>query len=337
MEDFNTHTLKHTKTHTHRCREGLLRGTGFNTPLCQKRRERKRRRDQVCIMCTHPAAQKQQHSGECVCVPSLAFVTPWGSPRSRADPLSLSCPLFMHSFPLFFFIHSLLVPSLSFSAALNGPLFLRWVTDEWTSSLKSRVTARAGQAWRDARTKEEAEEWEGRKEGKGRREGGYSARENVKQRTSIKSARDGGWMCVWWGSRDVCMSASEYLHCGAQHAKIKNQTSRTKEVTPTWRSDIFLEADPRSLRREVWGLPKGPECLQLFFYRYGHGGQTDCLWSWFIWQFPPDLMTLGGFLVVSKRCRHCFGFCKWLSFLSLTLAFLLCVFVFTVSFQYVSP
>lgn len=58
----------------------------------------------------------------CSCVGVCSFfkffyfvvVTPRGSPRSRADPLSLSCPPFIHSFPLYFFLytHSSSPPSL---------------------------------------------------------------------------------------------------------------------------------------------------------------------------------------------------------------------------------
>lgn len=59
----------------------------------------------------------------CSCVGVCSFfkffyfvvVTPRGSPRSRADPLSLSCPPFIHSFPLYFFFlytHSSSPPSL---------------------------------------------------------------------------------------------------------------------------------------------------------------------------------------------------------------------------------
>lgn len=79
--------------------------------------------------------------------------------------------------------------------------------------------SKAGQARRDARTKEEAEE--GRKERKeGRKEGGYSVR-GKRQTASIHKVSRGRRLnvCVWRGSRDFCMGASEYLHCGARHAK----------------------------------------------------------------------------------------------------------------------
>lgn len=53
-----------------------------------------------------------------------AFVTP-EVPRGQERILFLSRALFSYTrSPSFFFIHSLLVPSLSFSAALNGPLSL---------------------------------------------------------------------------------------------------------------------------------------------------------------------------------------------------------------------
>lgn len=87
----------------------------------------------------------------CSCVGVCSFfkffyfvvVTPRGSPRSRADPLSLSCPPFIHSFPLYFFFlytHSSSPPSLLAQRWMAPSLW--WVTDEWSSSLKSRVTAR---------------------------------------------------------------------------------------------------------------------------------------------------------------------------------------------------
>ncbi len=58
------------------------------------------------------------------CVPFFAFVTR-EVPRGQERILFLSRALFSYTrSPSFFFIHSLLVPSLSFSAALNGPLSL---------------------------------------------------------------------------------------------------------------------------------------------------------------------------------------------------------------------
>ena len=60
----------------------------------------------------------------CVAVfPLFAFVTP-EVPRGQERILFLSRALFSYTRSPSFFIHSLLVPSLSFSAALNGPLSL---------------------------------------------------------------------------------------------------------------------------------------------------------------------------------------------------------------------
>lgn len=139
--------------------------------------------------------------------------------------------------PSFFFLytHSSSPPSLLAQRWIA--LSLWWVTDEWSSALKSRVTARLvkREAMSDKRwQREEGERKEGREGGRGER-GYIQTRENVKQWTSIKSARDGGWMCVagkkkksvWEGEQGLnfCMSASGYLHCGAQHAKGQHHAS----------------------------------------------------------------------------------------------------------------
>lgn len=151
-----------------RCSEGITEGTGLDAPsaplaqMRRMRRQKKRQREKTEIdrkrwkeMCTRHlhTPNRMENKCETVCLsadrdsvwvcgcvgacPFFCFCDSQGLPRSRADPLSLSCPLFIHLSPappkhtlfFFFFIHSFLVPSLSFSAALNGPLFL--MSDWW--------------------------------------------------------------------------------------------------------------------------------------------------------------------------------------------------------------
>lgn len=120
----------------------------------------------------------------CSCVGVCSFfkffyfvvVTPRGSPRSRADPLSLSCPPFIHSFPLYFFLytHSSSAPSLLAQRWMAPSLW--WVTDEWSSSLKSRVTARLVK--REETPDKRRRRGRGGREGeKGRKGGGRGGRE----------------------------------------------------------------------------------------------------------------------------------------------------------------
>lgn len=148
---------------------GDYRRNGTRRPLCtagsnekNEKTKKKRQREKTEIdrkrwkeMCTRHlhTPNRMENKCETVCLsadrdsvwvcgcvgacPFFCFCDSQGLPRSRADPLSLSCPLFIHLSPappkhtlfFFFFIHSFLVPSLSFSAALNGPLFL--MSDWW--------------------------------------------------------------------------------------------------------------------------------------------------------------------------------------------------------------
>lgn len=96
-----------------------------------------------------------------------------------------------------------------------------------------------GEGGRKGRKRGAGGEWEWREEG-----GAHSTRENVKRRTSIKSARDDG-LNVCGGEERLrgkreggregeqglhfCMSASGYLHCGAQHAK--RPAARKRKIT----------------------------------------------------------------------------------------------------------
>lgn len=142
----------------------------------------------------------------CGCVgacPFFCFCDSQGLPRSRADPLSLSCPLFIHLSPappkhtLFFFsflyTHSSSPPSLL--AQRWMALSFWWVTDEWSSSLKSRVTARPvkREEMPDKRWQRARGEREGREEKRGRGGEGTCGGGTV---NIIKSVRDGGSMCV---------------------------------------------------------------------------------------------------------------------------------------------
>ena len=129
--DTQTHTHTHPDTQTH---TGAAKDYGkaqAPTNLCtagssEKKdrktrwKDRKLRKGSHMLQVHTPNRTKTKSVCECVCLsvecdfvwvcgcvwecdPLLPFVTPRGSPRSRADPLSLSCPLFIHSFPLFFF------------------------------------------------------------------------------------------------------------------------------------------------------------------------------------------------------------------------------------------
>lgn len=133
----------------------------------------------------------------------FAFVTPKVSRGQERIPF-LSRALFSYTYPpppqstLFFFsflyTHSSSPPSLL--AQRWMALSFWWVTDEWSSSLKSRVTARPvkreempDKRWQRARGEREGrEEKRGRGGGKGTCGGGTV---NI-----IKSVRDGGSMCV---------------------------------------------------------------------------------------------------------------------------------------------
>lgn len=149
----------------------------------------------------------------CGSVSLFCFCDSRGSPRSRADPLSLSCPPFMHSFPLFFpplflYTHSSFPPSLL--ARRWMALSLWWVTDEWSSSLKSRVTARLvkrEEMLDKNRRREKGERKEGRKRWrrKGCVGGGggggwgrlYSTREKRQTVNIHKVSWGTGAECVW--------------------------------------------------------------------------------------------------------------------------------------------
>lgn len=120
-----------------------------------------------------------------------------GSPFSLVPSFHtlIPCPPKAHSFFFsFLYTHSSSPPSLL--AQRWMALSFWWVTDEWSSSLKSRVTARPvkreempDKRWQRARGEREGrEEKRGRGGGKGTCGGGTV---NI-----IKSVRDGGSMCV---------------------------------------------------------------------------------------------------------------------------------------------
>lgn len=170
-----------------------------------KERGKKKGKWLLCGIWTHPKEQKTKSMSMlrvtqygCVATalfppPFLAFVNR-GSLRSRADPLSLSCPLFIHLFPPFF-IHSFHIPSLSFSAALNSPLSYEWLMNEVV--LWSQESQRGWSSVKRCWTKDGREERvKGRKGGRREEQGYIQQGENVKEWTSIKSERDWGWMRV---------------------------------------------------------------------------------------------------------------------------------------------
>lgn len=134
------------------------------------------------------------------CGPFLAFVTPKGPPRLRTDPLSPLCTLFIHSFPLLF--HTLTLgplPLFKHNVEWRPPSpLLWWVTDEWSDSLKSRVTARLvkREEMRGQKTAESEVEGKERNGGRGKNMCGGRWRGSIQQErtsngeTSIKSVRE---------------------------------------------------------------------------------------------------------------------------------------------------
>lgn len=214
----------------------------------------------------------------CGSVSLFAFVTPEVPRGSRANPLSLLCPLFIHLVPpSFLYTHSSSPPSLLAQPWMAPSLW--WVTDEWSSSLKSRVTARPVK-------REEMPDKRGPREKGRRKEGGrerekmgviHSTRDNVKRRASIKSERDGGRMCVAQtkcGSESVrCIFA--LAPCRIWIVVLNMQKARIAQVgnePKSRRSDMFLEqAFCTTGRLEAHFM--GP----LFFHANGHAETTDCL------------------------------------------------------------
>lgn len=202
---------------------GDYRRNGTRRPLCtagsneKNEKTKKRQREKTEIdrkrwkeMCTRHlhAPNRMENKCETVCLsadrdsawvcgcvgacPFFCFCDSQGLPWSRADPLSLSCPLFIHLSPappkhtLFFsflYTHSSSPPSLL--AQRWMALSFWWVTDEWSSSLKSRVTARPvkREEMPDKRWQRARGEREGREEKRGRG-GGRKAHVGGEQWTS---------------------------------------------------------------------------------------------------------------------------------------------------------
>lgn len=257
-EQSHTHTL----THTSRWSDGLREGTGLDTPLHWWFKWKEWRKDEIKdsenwkeitrVESEHTKTREPLYWRASTTASSFSAFVAQASLRSRADSLSLSCPLFIHLSPLFF-INSLLVPSLSVSALLNGPLFL--MTDWWMKGrFEVKSHGQAGRAWSRVGQKMAAREREeGREGGRRRKRRGYTQQGgNVKQWASIKSARERGWMRVAecegksrlsvfaWAPQGICIVALN-MQKGQQHASRKSPKS--------WRSDIFLEQAFRTAGR----------------------------------------------------------------------------------------
>lgn len=188
---------------------------------------------------------------------------------------------------LFFLIHSLLVPSLALSATLSrlpsSPASLA-LADEWLmneEALWSQESRRGRSSVKRCRTKDgregERRGGEKRKEERSRgrvgveggRGGGGAFNKGERQTENIHKVSEGRRAeCVWRrrktegeeGGREgeqrlhFCMSASGYLHCGAQHAK--RPAARKRKITQVmteWRLSGAGLLDCRG-RREVFGV-----------------------------------------------------------------------------------
>lgn len=363
------------KVHTARCSEGLPGGTGLNASFVVWRLEWKgaevrqdgekdgwteenRGRDHVWGNCNTPKrtkkTQKQKqrlsvsvwvwsHVGACPpIVPVFRFCDWRGSPRSRADPLSLSCPLFIHSPPpppplsSFSYTHSSSPPSLLVRRWMA--LSRRWVTDEWSSPLKSRVTARPvkrGEMPDKRRQRETERERERERKGKEEREGGrgersrrepwkkgrYSTRENVKRRTSIKSARDGGRLCVcvrvcggkeWERVSVVCIFLHEplggILHCWRSTCKSAGDTRKAGSkavarvgtgLASLWNRPSGVPGTSRDKSLGIWNASvwRQTGTNRLLVAKIVETSRQ---------QFPLS-NTFGGFLIVSVAVQSLFG------------------------------
>lgn len=238
---------RHTHTQTHRWSDGLREGTGLVPPSYwwlkwkewrkDELKDRENGKEIMRVESEHTLKdKKKQESNSTSVYPQLhpPFLHLWLKvPCGQERILFLSHVLFSYTCPFSFFINSTLVASLSFRALLNGPLFL--VTDwwmRWRFEVKSH--GEAGRAWSHVgqkmagRKKEEGREGGRRKRRGYIQQGGY-----VKQWTSIKSARDWGWMRVAeecegksrlsvfaWAPQGVCIVVLN-MQKGQQHASRK--------------------------------------------------------------------------------------------------------------------
>lgn len=210
----------------------------------------------------------------------FCFCDSQGSPRIKSESSFSLVPSF-HTLvpPLFLYTHSSSPPSLL--ARHWMALSLWWVTDEWSSSLKSRVTARLvkHEEMPDKRRPgEKGRRKEGRKRKKKWTGGGlHSTRENVKQRTSIKSVRDRARMCVAeresvresvrcifaWVPWSICIVVLNMQK--ARITQVGNNPSRDK-VTSFWNRPSGLNKLPGGL----WVF-MGLKCAKSLFFFYCYG------------------------------------------------------------------